>query len=697
MSGSSNRGNATFKLYAGPILRRTEPDRVCIWIATSDSLTVRGEVFNAESMRQFLNSDGRNPFLPPILGSSDDTRTISLGKNLHIGLIQIRPKRDPKHPEKQPVFPSAILLGYDLVFMSDKDERSARRLRDVVEIDGPSAITYPPYLFPTFFLTTVTSEGREGDSNEKAAGLLPKVRSANLLHGSCRRLHAPGPDALATADTILAKNVSNSFARPSALILTGDQIYADDVADALIDHIIDFGKDLMGWDEKVPVILPNGTSGKIKTSTLRYGIRGKILAGVFTSDMRANHLVAFAEFAATYLLAWNKENWPEKLPTQSRGNYPKPVSKQELFQLEQIRFTLSAVRRVFANIPTYMIFDDHEVTDDWNLTREWVQKARANPFGRRILANALAAYWVFQGFGNNPDAFTASFIQSLLDSFENEERPGDWETVLLDFHSWAFVSPTNPPVLFLDARTQRGYETASGPPRLLGTEATKWLLQQAKNVLANYETLLIVAPTPVFGVGINEWVQEYLLVPAQGSVWDPESWHINIRGYYDFLRAIHTLSPRACIILSGDVHYAFGIEASFGDGPEGRDATRIIQFCSSALKNMPSGLPIKAGSLEPAEKVVFFWNKAITGPGVRFTEAPSVLAIPERKLINIDQRVDHAAKIKFLKAETRTETKKIVGDNNLGQLLLNGHKATLLFHSITNWGKRQKWVIYVDV
>jgi phosphodiesterase/alkaline phosphatase D-like protein len=57
---------------------------------------------------------------------------------------------------------------------------------------------------------------------------------------------------------------------------------------------------------------------------------------------------------------------------------------------------------VLANVPTYMIFDDHDVTDDWNLTARWRHRVHASPAGRRIVANALAAYWAFQGWGNDP-------------------------------------------------------------------------------------------------------------------------------------------------------------------------------------------------------------------------------------------------------------------------------------------------------
>ena len=42
---------------------------------------------------------------------------------------------------------------------------------------------------------------------------------------------------------------------------------------------------------------------------------------------------------------------------------------RERQRVEAFKRTARSARRSLANIPTYMIFDDHEVTDDWNLNR----------------------------------------------------------------------------------------------------------------------------------------------------------------------------------------------------------------------------------------------------------------------------------------------------------------------------------------
>ena len=53
-------------------------------------------------------------------------------------------------------------------------------------------------------------------------------------------------------------------------------------------------------------------------------------------------------------------------------------------------------------MPTYMMFDDHDVTDDWNLNPMWLDRVYTTPLGVTILRNALVTYAVFQDWGNDP-------------------------------------------------------------------------------------------------------------------------------------------------------------------------------------------------------------------------------------------------------------------------------------------------------
>ena len=63
---------------------------------------------------------------------------------------------------------------------------------------------------------------------------------------------------------------------------------------------------------------------------------------------------------------------------------------------------LPRVRRALANIPTYMIFDDHDVTDDFFLNPMWRDRVLTTALGQTILHNAMVTYALFQDWGNDP-------------------------------------------------------------------------------------------------------------------------------------------------------------------------------------------------------------------------------------------------------------------------------------------------------
>ena len=72
-----------------------------------------------------------------------------------------------------------------------------------------------------------------------------------------------------------------------------------------------------------------------------------------------------------------------------------------------------------------MIFDDHDVTDDWNLGRAWRDRVFTAPLGRRIIMSALVAYVVFQDWGNDPKRYheAQGVYRDLLDqAFEYQPR-----------------------------------------------------------------------------------------------------------------------------------------------------------------------------------------------------------------------------------------------------------------------------------
>lgn len=58
------------------------------------------------------------------------------------------------------------------------------------------------------------------------------------------------------------------------------------------------------------------------------------------------------------------------------------------------------VRWLLSVVPTAMIFDDHDVHDDWNTSAAWRAEYDAKPWWPSRLAGAYMSYWLYQHLGN---------------------------------------------------------------------------------------------------------------------------------------------------------------------------------------------------------------------------------------------------------------------------------------------------------
>lgn len=604
-------------ILCGPIVRRVEPEKAYLWIALSKPYHVNASLY-------MINP----PLTYHFLQTKTETKTIQMGKQLYIYLIEIKPCEEP--------FPTDSLIGYDLQFRGETEILDLSSF-GLLTPEHPQSIVYGKLKYPTFII---------------------KGNNSQILYGSCRKLHSEGEDTLVLADSLMEKEWMNVDNRPDSLFLLGDQIYADDIADPLLPVISTIGKNLIGQKENLHHIEHRLSQEPFQTSHLQINGRQYIMDNFcqFTSTHSQNHLMEFGEYAAHYLLSWSPDLWDFAQEHHLFKSFEEAVTKNEiyfaftneehqvkehLFEKKKIKKryeeqqealistqqNLYKTRRLFANISTYMIFDDHDITDDWNLSFNWKNNVYNAPLGRHVIANGLSAYWAFQGWGNQPESFDSSFInimrkyfQSLMDGkvTHNHEK---WENLLWHFYSWHFVTSTTPKALFLDTRTQREYEFHPLPvkwiklieehppsPKLISEPgwkiASKLLFDSGWN---SNSPLIIASPTPVYGLGLIEsFLNDYVYplrvlgVEIQNKI-DFEAWKYNGRGFTEFLQIVASWNPNQCIILSGDVHYASAVksEVTFRNG----QVLDIHQFTSSPIKNMSfSGF----GGL--LMKFIMLWN-----------------------------------------------------------------------------------------
>lgn len=382
-------------LLAGPILRHTESNSVTVWVALKEPRTVTLKVYatqaNGSILRTLLLEGSRS--------------TVPFGQHLHIVAVTAKPIRVKEWgSERVGELPSSIpfclkpgeIYAYDLSFGSE-EQNLAQALTG--EQFPHVTVSYFEHQLPTFALPP------------------EDLNDLRLAHGSCRKLHGGGTDALPLLDDFLEHYAYDPNARLHQVFFTGDQIYGDDVADPLLEVATEVGDTLLGWEEHLPLSQTSTTSyGYKKPCELKPGERTDVAQeyGGFTAmllntpEEAKSHLFSLGEYFATYLLLWSPILWPDSLPSgKDRFKNPKQINRwdAEARHLKDCISQLWKIRRAMANVPIYMICDDHDISDDWYLNRAWCIRVLSQPLGRRVVQNGLLAYAVFQAWGNTPEQF----------------------------------------------------------------------------------------------------------------------------------------------------------------------------------------------------------------------------------------------------------------------------------------------------
>ena len=540
------------QVIAGPIVRKVTSTECHIWVVTS----------NADSPTLNLSAN------EVVVSGNCQRETIRVGKYAFIHLLSFT--------SSEP-FEDTARIGYSLSFSDDAQQASWENEQRGLLYDGQSSLC---------FHYTETPE--------------------TILHGSCRKPHFHSDDALAQVD-VLHKNAfkkQNDF--PDLLLMTGDQIYADDVAGPMLKAIHSVIDRLGLYHEALEGAVVTNTNElathehgyyereqllpQIATNTVLSSIFfGAKKKPVFTSVNAQNHLIGSAEIIAMYLLVWSDTLWADiNIDKDGIPQKYHAIFDKEHEALNGFVKQLPQVRRALAHIPTYMIFDDHDVTDDWNLTRGWEQEVYGNPLSKRMIGNALIGYLLCQGWGNAPKK-VAPLIAKVQESMGESGLNSHDEIIdeLLDFDQWHYRLDTTPPIEVLDTRTQRwrSESNMNKPSGLMDWEA----LCDFQHSIIGKESVIVVSAAPIYGVKVIEAIQKVFTFFGKALTVDAENWMAH-KGTANVILNIfrHYKTPPDFIILSGDVHYSFVYDVRLRFR---RNSPHITQFTCSGLKNaFPDGL-----------------------------------------------------------------------------------------------------------
>ena len=610
-------------VIAGPILRRTQPDEVTVWLALQNSDTVTLKVYETQ--------DGSGSILDTLI-LQGHRKTIALGKNLHIVAVTALPLKDR-------LLQPGRVYAYDLYFQ----QGNQNSIEAINSNYTSRSISYFSHQLPTFSLAP------------------QDLNLLKIVHGSCRKPHGGGEDSLCFLDNLIRDASATANHRPHQLFLTGDQIYGDDVADPMLWLSQGINELLFGWLEELPL-----KEGTISSQDLPPGRRTEIarIEGGMTGMLRnkpekaKSHLFSFAEYAAIYLLSWSPVLSPLNIP--SAGHLGLNRSQAKIWHYEAENLTvffrnLDRVSRALANIPVYTICDDHDVSDDWYLNREWCDRVLGKPLGKRIVQNGLLAYAIFQAWGNTPSHFApdtggakllqlaSEWVQSqgqnlvakaecdrYLGIPENDPNTAapqyqlDRDVMVLARESeaipWHYtVMGTNHEVILLDTRAWRGYPTEIErklePPMLLSPHAFKQQLEiPLRDKPPQIEATFVVLPTNLVALDGIDRIQEYELNRDRVFSNDVgDSWNFNETAFITLLLNLCRERDRV-IILSGDIHYSCAVRLVHWNHHT-QETSVIVQLTSSAIKNsefITRLIHTKLKSLLPESSQRFLgWTKSL--------------------------------------------------------------------------------------
>jgi hypothetical protein len=401
-----------------------------------------------------------------------------------------------------------------------------------VLLDGEKVWPEPDSAFPPSVVRT--HSGEEGARTRIVFGSCRLSAPHEPPHSLRKDEHPEGRevDALIAVAQRMADGDPDDW--PHALLLLGDQVYADEVSPQVKEFI---------RSRRDPEIPPGET------------------------------IADFEEYTRLYREAWGE-------PT--------------------IRWLLSTV-------PSAMIFDDHDVIDDWNTSIDWVEGIRRQGWWDRRIVGGFTSYLVYQHWGNlSPRELEEDAMFALVgdepgvDVTEQLEEFAYLADRQVEGTRWSYHRDIGPArVVMMDSRAGRVLQP--GVRSMIDPSEMRWIEQHATG---GVDHLLLGTSLPLFLTpalhDLEAW-NEAVCDGAWGRTWawlgekirqaaDLEHWaafHDSFENLVRHIREVgtgrHGDPPATIVALSGDVHHAYLAEVGFRRGTGMR--SNVFQAVCSPFRN----------------------------------------------------------------------------------------------------------------
>ncbi|TKV57441.1 alkaline phosphatase family protein [Nakamurella flava] len=274
------------------------------------------------------------------------------------------------------------------------------------------------------------------------------------------------------------------------------------------------------------------------------------------------------------------------------------------------------VRWLMSTVPCSMIFDDHDVRDDWNTSEAWRQDVKKTDWWSERIIGGLSSYWVYQHIGNlSVGELAENDLYAKV--LEAGRDGGDAEPILREFAvaadaeadgakgaRWSYRRDFGDVrLLVIDSRC--GRILADGRRTMVSDAEFDWIEQQVEG---DYEHLLIGTSLPWLMPRALHDVEAWneLMCAGRRGKWaakvseklrraaDFEHWAAFSESFQRFTAMIAAVgrgdyatadgkAPATVCVLSGDVHHAYVAHPEFT--PADGVRSQVYQLTCSPLHN----------------------------------------------------------------------------------------------------------------
>lgn len=263
------------------------------------------------------------------------------------------------------------------------------------------------------------------------------------------------------------------------------------------------------------------------------------------------------------------------------------------------------MRWLMSTVPSAMIFDDHDVHDDWNTSKDWVDEIRALPWWQDRIDGAFMSYTVYQHWGNVPPSELEDdeVYTAVRDADDGTERLREFARQAdreIDGVRWSYcrdVGSTR--VVMIDSRAGRVLDP--GRRAMVDPAEWRWITEHAsggvEHLVIGTSLPLLLGPALHHVEAWNEAVCDGAwgrtaakLAEKMRQGLDLEHWsafHDSFEAFCGLLGEVAAgrrgTAPRTITVVSGDVHHAYLAEVAFSRGT--RAVSHVWQAVCSPFRN----------------------------------------------------------------------------------------------------------------